>query len=200
MALDPLATTADLQQRGITDGALDIALAVASSLVRDAAGCAISGVTSTVQVTGTSGALLTLPGPVTAVSSVSITAPTVIGYPACTTTLVDFIALPNGLWRHCGWSLWGAPVTSVTVTYTHGLTTIPVDLVDFTCTLAKAWLDHQSEGGGSTAGLSSVRIDDAAEAYTAEAAGQLSPVFIPDATRQWLGRRFGSSVAVVEML
>lgn len=198
MALDPLATTADLQQRGITDGALDIALAVASALIRDAAGCAISEEISTVQVTGTSGALLALPGPVTDVSAVSITAPIRIGYPVWSTTLIDFQILPNGLWRECGWSLSG--VSKVTVTYTHGLATIPVDLVDFTCTLAKAWLDHQSEGGGSTAGLSSVRIDDAAEAYTAEAAGQLSPVFIPDATRQWLGRRFGSSVAVVEML
>lgn len=193
MALDPLATTADLLQRpGISGGAaLDNALDIASTLIRDAAGSAISETTATVVVIGTRANMLELPGPVTEVTSVTIDATTVAAS--------DYVALPNGLWRHCGWSCGYTP-QRVTVDYTFGLSVVPADIVDFTCTLAKAWLDHQAEGGGSTAGLSSVRLDDAAEAYTAEAAGQLSPVFIPDATRQWLGRRFGSSVAVVEML
>lgn len=200
MALDPLATTTDLQQRGITDGALDIALDVASSLVRDAAGCAISEETSTVVVTGTRAKLLGLPGPITDVSALTITTPVVIGYPVSPIIIIDFEILPNGLWRQCGWSPWGNDVAKVTVTYTHGLATIPSDLVDLTCNLAKAWLDYSAAGGGSMAGLSSVKLDDASEAYTAEAAGQVSSVFIPEATRDWLGRRFGSSVAVVEML
>jgi hypothetical protein len=86
------------------------------------------------------------------------------------------------------------------VTFTHGLAVVPADIVDLTCVLAKAWLDHVADGGTSTAGLKSVRIDDAAEGYTDEAAGQVSPVFIPEVTRRWLAARFSGGVAVVETL
>jgi hypothetical protein len=86
------------------------------------------------------------------------------------------------------------------VTYTHGLATVPADIVDLTCSLAKAWLDHIAAGGGSVAGLASVRLDDAAESYTDEAASQISPAFIPEATRTWLAGRFGGGVEVVEFL
>jgi hypothetical protein len=75
---------------------------------------------------------------------------------------------------------------------------VPADIVDLTAQLATAWLRHQSEGGGSTAGLTSARLDDAAETYSAESAGQVSPVYIPAVTRQWLAARFGGGAMVVE--
>lgn len=187
--MDTLATEADLSERDVTDGDLYMALAVASSLIRDAAGCSISEETSTVTVTGSRSKLLSLPGPVTAVSSVAIG----------TSAVTDYMTLPNGLYRACGWADL-CDIAQVTVTYTHGLATVPDDIVDLTCNLAKAWLDHAAAGGGSTAGLNQVAIDDAREGYTDEAAGQISPVYIPQATRDWLGRRFGGSVAVVETL
>ncbi|WP_338183008.1 hypothetical protein [Jatrophihabitans sp.] len=191
-----MAVTADLTARGVTTGSISVALAVASAAVRDAAGCAISEETSTVVVNAGRGNLLELPAPITAVTSVLVD-----GYAL---DADDYEVLPNGLWRHCGWgNLWDsrsfAPVP-VTVTFTHGLSVVPADLVDLTCQLAIAWLNHAASGGGSTAGLTSARIDDAAETYSAEYAGQVSPVFIPDATRNWLERRFGSGVAVVETL
>lgn len=189
MALDPLASTSDLSDRGITTGELDIALAVASSAVRDAAGAAIGEQASTVVVNAGSGNLLGLPGPVTAVASVAIDG----------TTVSDYEVLPNGLWRHCGWTVCGRPVP-VTITYTHGLVAVPDDIVDLVCNLAKAWLDHAAAGAGSTAGLKSVKLDDAAEGYTDESAGQVSPVYIPEVTRNWLARRFGGGVEVVETL
>jgi hypothetical protein len=159
--------------------------------VRDAAGAAISEETSTVRVNAGWGNLLGLPGPVTAVASVSVDG---------TTLSADaYEVLPNGLWRRCGWAMCGAPVP-VVVTYTHGLAAVPEDIVDLTCNLAKAWLDHVAAGSGSTAGLTSVRLDDAAEGYTDESAGQVSPVYIPEVTRNWLARRFGGGVEVVETL
>jgi len=191
MALAPLATVADLSDRGATTGALDVALAVASDVVRDAAGCAISEETSTVVVNAGRGNILGLPGPVRSVALVSVEGAAV--------SATDYETLPNGLWRHCGWSVCGRPVP-VTVTYTHGLPEVPADIVDLTCQLAIAWLNHAAEGGGSTAGLESVKLDDAAESYSEESAGQVSPVYLPELTRQWLASRFGAGVAVVETL
>ena len=188
MALTPLASTADLAARGIVDGDLDTALAVASEAIRDAAGVPISSVTATITTPApTSGHVLSLPSPVTAVTSVAVDG----------VTVSDYQNLGNGLWRRCGWSCEPVPVT---VTATFGVTEVPADIVDLTCSLAKAWLDHQAAGGGSVAGLTSVRIDDAAETYSDEAAGQVSPVFLPRATREWLASRFGGSSFVVETL
>lgn len=189
MALTPLADTTDLPTAWQDHASAARALLVASASVRDAAGVAISEETSAVVVTGGRGNLLGLPGPVTAVSAVLLDGDAV--------DADDYEVLPNGLWRRCGW---GDDPVPVTVTYTHGLASVPDDIVDLTCQLAVAWLNHQSEGGGSTAGLKSVKIDDAAESYTDESAGQVSPVFIPDVTRQWLAARFGGGVQVVSTL
>lgn len=189
MALDPLAETSDLPSAWEEHADADRALRVASAAVRDAAGCTISETTSTVVVNAGAGNLLELPGPVTAVASVL--------YDGEALAADDYEVLPNGLWRHCSWGRTPVPVT---VTYTHGVAEVPDDIVDMTCQLAVAWLLHQTDGGGSTAGLTSVAIDDARETYSDEAAGQVSPVYIPEATRNWLAKRFGSGVAVVEML
>ncbi len=184
MALDPLATSADLPLAWRTNLDADKALAIASSAIRDAAGSAITATTGTVIVNGGRANLLTLPGPVRAVTSVLVDG----------NAVTDFEVLPNGLWRHCGWGHGPVPVS---VTYTSGLDEVPPDIVDLCAQLAATWLQHQSEGGGSTAGLASVGLDDAREAYTTEAAGQISPVFIPQITRDWLRSRFGMGNAVV---
>ena len=191
MALTPLATAADLPTawQYQDDADLDRALEVASASIRDAAGVSITQETSTVVVNAGRGNLLGLPGPVVAVDSVTVDGATV--------SADDYEILPNGLWRHCGWG--NSPVR-VTVTYTHGLAVVPDDIVDMACQLAVAWLSHMSGGGGSTAGLKAVSIDDASESYTDESAGQISPTYIPDVTRNWLARRFGGGVEVVEFL
>lgn len=183
MPLAPLASLSDLP--ATVDGDVDRALDVASAAVRDAAGVPISAHTATVRVTAPTGRYLSLPGPITAVASVLVDG----------TAVTDYEWLPGGLWRHGGWGCGPVPVT---VTYTFGLTSVPADVVDLTCQLAVAWLNHAASGGGSTAGLKSVRLDDAAEAYTDEAAGRVSPVFIPEVTRAWLRARFSGGAEVVE--
>lgn len=187
MALAPLATTADLTDRGVSSGNMSVALAVASDLVRDAAGSAISQKTSTVTVPAPGSNILRLPGPVISVASVALDGQAV----------TDHEVLPDGLWRRCGWGNYPVPVT---VTYTHGLAEVPADIVDLTCQLAIAWLQHAADGGGSTAGLSMAAVDDMRETYTEEGSAQVSPVFIPELTRDWLAARFGSTAAVVETL
>lgn len=188
MELAPLATAADLSARGITTGNIDRALEVASAVIRDAAGVPISRVTATVTVPAPVGdTLLSLPGPISSIASVEVDG----------TPVTDYINAVNALWRSGGWA--SAPVP-VKVTYTFGLGTVPADIVDLTCNLAKAWLDHVAAGGGSTAGLASVRVDDAAETYTAEGSAQVSPVYLPKATRDWLAARFGGGAVVVETL
>lgn len=189
MALTPLATAADLPSLWQAHADSGRALLVASAAIRDAAGAAISEETSTVTVSAPSGTLLGLPGPVTAVASVSLDGDAL--------TSDEYEVLSNGLWRRGGWGC--APVP-VTVTYTHGLAAVPDDIVAYVCTLAVAWLEHQESGGGSTAGLKSVKIDDAAESYNDEAAGRISPVYIPADDRQWLRARFGGGAVVVETL
>ena len=182
MALAPLATTADLSARGISGDQADVALAVASAAVREAADAVISQTESTLTFSARHDSFLPLPGPVASVSAVTMSGVAVTGYEL----EVDGLHYARG---------WGAG--TVSVTFVHGLPEVPVDIVDMTCNLAKAWLDHSANGGGSTAGLSSVRLDDAAEDYTDEQAGQVSPVFIPKLTRQWLRARFGGGATVV---
>lgn len=188
MVLDSLASTTDLPTAWRENGDAQRALDVASSSIRDAAGVPISSVTATITTPApVGGNVLGLPGPITAITAVLVDG----------TAVTDYQNLGNGLWRRQGWACEPVPVT---VTATFGSPEVPPDIVDLTCQLAIAWLQHQAEGGGSTAGLTSVRLDDAAEAYSDESAGQVSPTYIPEVTRNWLAARFGGGVFVVEML
>ncbi|MFI8830544.1 hypothetical protein ACIGPN_05900 [Streptomyces afghaniensis] len=125
--MDPLATIADLEARGVTVGPSEVgvvntSLAVASALVRDAAGSPISQKVSTAKLEGTGGRLH-LPGqPVTGVSSVLANGVALSGYKL----------LSGALTRPCGF----VEGVEYTVTYTHGLPAVPDDIVDIVCRLA----------------------------------------------------------------
>ena len=183
--LAALATAADLanalpDDQPLPDGDLDHALAVASYLVREAAGSAISSVTSTVTLPAPWGEFLYLPKPITAVTSVAVEGAAVTGYKI----RVDHLYLKAGWANQDG--------DDVEVTFTHGYATVPGDVVDLTVQIALEWLAYSNEGGGSTAGIQSVKIDDAAETYTVEHAARLYPVYVPDQTAIDLRRRFGA--------
>lgn len=195
--MDPLATENDLDARGVVvPDSLDATtlLASASSAVRDAAGCPISQETSTVTLTLDDPCTLTLPGrPVTAVASLAIDG-----------TTISPSTLTDGRWSD-GWRLWGdslllrnvrvyAPATA-TVTYTHGLLTVPDDIVDLVCSMVAITLGL---GYGTTDRLQSFRLGDYSEAFTPTAGSDSpSPMSLPDSVRNQLRARFGNNVAVV---
>ncbi|KAB2808317.1 hypothetical protein F9L07_22645 [Pimelobacter simplex] len=187
MPLTPLAEPTDLPAAWSSHTDAQKAINAASTSIRDAAGVPISAFTGTITTDAPGGVKLSLPAPVR-----DVTAVTLDGSP-----VTDWRNIGDGLWRRHGWGHDHAPVT---VTGTFGLPSVPADIVQLCVDLAVAWLQHQTAGGGSVAGLKSVSIDDASESYTDEAAGQITPVFIPEITRNWLSARFGGGAYVVETL
>lgn len=197
MAINALATVADLVARGVTvaddeEPLVENYLATASAAIRDAAGVPISETTSTVILAGGRGQLLRLPAPpVTAVTSVQVDGED-----------VDDWALKRalgGIWRACGWQTTPGEPTEVTVVYTHGLPVVPDDLVDLTCRIAAATLVayRSSDGGeGLAAGdVRAERIGDYSVTYGDD--GRLTEVELPDYLRDRLAARFGGGAAVL---
>lgn len=201
MPLAVLATTIDLDARNIAipDGMdAPTVLDSASAAVREAAGCPISQTTSTVDLVADDWCTLDLPGvPVTAVASVAIE-----GVPLAASVLTN--GCWSDGWRKSGNSLlfigqWFEIPATVTVTYTHGFTIVPSDIVDLVCGVA-AIAFGQNGDYGSAGRLTSVRLGDFAETYSPSAsAGSPSPVAIPKTVRDALRARFGTSAGTLRM-
>jgi len=200
VALDPLATTADLAARNITIPSgmnADALLSSATDAVRDAAGCPISETTSAVGLVVDDHAWIGLPGgPVTAVASLSIDG-----------AVIPESVQVNGTWS-TGWRKVGdalllncvsltLPATAA-VTYTHGYATVPNDVVDLVCGLVA--MAFQQDGDYAGAGReSSIRLGDYSESGKVPAGAESpSPIAIPDSVRQRLRDRFGTLTAVIQ--
>lgn len=196
MALDPLATVADLAARGLTVAAgqettvAETYLDVASAAVRDGAEVPISQTTSTVTLEGPdTSQWLTLPGPpIISVASVEIDGEAV----------TDYRLRSHRLWRACGWSPTCEP-SEVEVVQTHGLTPVPADIVDLVCRIAAAALaDYRAdtEGAGLAAGdVRSERIGDYAVTYGGH--GLITTMELPDYLRERLAARFGGGATLL---
>ncbi|MEV4936342.1 hypothetical protein [Streptomyces zaomyceticus] len=189
MALDPLATAADLTARGLTVDPgeatiVDTYLDVASTAVREAAGTAISQTTSTVTVEGEPGPWLTLPGqPVTAVATVLLDG----------VAVTDWQLVSGRLWRACGWTS-GCGPSLVDVTQTHGLAVVPADIVDLVCRMTAGALKAQraeEDGSGLAADkvITSERLGDYAVTYASD--GRITEMDLPQYWRERLEARFG---------
>lgn len=202
MALDPLATAGDLTARNITVPSgmnADTLLASASAEVRDAAGCAISQLTSTIELVLDDWTCeIELPAPpVTAVSALSIDG-----------AVISQSTLTSGVWS-AGWRRVGdsillnrvdyCPPATATVTYTHGLPNVPEDIVDLVCGMVS--IAAAADGDYGSAGrLKSVRLGDYSEATdTPPGTESPSPFTLPDRTREQLRARFGNSVGTSRM-
>lgn len=188
MALIPLATTADLQTRGVevTDSTrADEALHAASEAVRDAAGCPISQTSATISVPAPPpcSQWLDLPGPVTSVESVLVDGEAVTTY----------VRQGSSLWLSGGWRRTWEPV-NVDVELTFGLAEVPGDIVSLVCDLAHASMLQDAP----SVGLASVAIDDYRESYATGSDAQVSVLEIPERTRAWLRQRFGATAFVVQ--
>jgi hypothetical protein len=195
MALDPLATVADLTARGVTlDPAevdfVNVTLASASAVVRDAADSPISGTTSTVTLPGDLDQWLRLPGlPVRSVSAVSLDGWVV--QPG------DWKLRSGSLWRASGWQS-GAEPSEVTVTYVHGLPEVPADIVDLVCRMTGQALLAFRENDDALAALadkplSQERIGDWSATYAHAPA--FSVMELPEVVRRGLASRFGNGTA-----
>lgn len=196
MALDPLATVADLEARGVTVEAAETAivgtyLAEASTAVREAAGVPISQTTSTVDLEGPDDSQwLTLPGP----PIQSVTAVEIDGQ-----AVTDWRLRSHRLWRAGGWSTGYGP-SEVTVTQNHGLPTVPDDIVGLVCRIAAAVLVHyraQPGGEGLAAkDIRSERIGDYAVQYGD--GGRITEIELPEYLREQLAARFGGGIELVK--
>lgn len=190
MALQPLATTADLAARGIdkSDSELiDELLEAASSAVRDAAGVAISELTTTITLPTPQGRRLHLPGPV-----VEVTAVVLDGEP-----ITDWKLRGSDLWRS-SWQRGGDIPGEVEVTFTFGLDEVPADIVDLVCNLVGAGVSHAAEGYEAKTGMTRERIDNYAVGYAQGDDAVSSPMQLPKSTRRMLASRFGGGVTMVE--
>lgn len=192
--MDPLATIEDMSELGVTVDEEERAiagqyLAVASASVRAAAGCPISQGTSTVVLAGQREARLPLPGPpITAVDTVLLDEREVGGWR---------LSRPRAsLYRAHGW---GGDDSEVEVTLTHGMPTVPADIVALVCRIAAttlmAYRSDETGGGLTVKRVTQLRIGD----YSASFANDrtLTEVELPRTTREQLRARFGGGAAVV---
>ncbi|MHA7132543.1 hypothetical protein [Oerskovia turbata] len=186
-----LAASSDLQARGITvsgDRATAL-LASASEAVRSAAGDYIGPqTTSTITLMGQASHWLPLPlYAVTAAKTVSIN-----GVP-----VTDALLLDGRLYRPGGWQGSGAGPAVVSVEVTHGLATVPADIIDLVCSLVAAGATAAEEDGyDPKRGVANERIDDYGRGFATGESEIVNPMDLPERTREWLRSRFGSAVAV----
>lgn len=196
MALAPLAKAADLSIKGVdvsNVALVALMLDVASSVIRDAAGSTISEETSTASILAPQGRWLTLPGPVTTVTTVLIDGE----------ADSDWKFVGGMLWRAGGWAQ--CEPVNVTVTFTHGYTEVPADIVNLCADLAKLGIEASSDEPGTSSVLpasavsASYSIDDYTERiqYAEEARSLME---LADVTKAWLAARFGGGVYVTSEL
>lgn len=191
MALPDLAAAADLTARGVTPTDLhDVMLAVASSLVRAAAGSPILENDSTVSLWALDETQwLTLPGkPVTAVASVELDGDAL-------TAGTDYKLVGGDLWASTYWGDGCEPV-EVVVEMTHGLAVVPPHIVQLVCDLAILGASAAEEGAHDPRVIAE-QIDDYKVQFASGAESVASAMEIPLLTRNWLRSQFGGGAAMV---
>ncbi|MGH3784325.1 MAG: hypothetical protein ACRDRO_27815 [Pseudonocardiaceae bacterium] len=195
MSLAPLATRLDLSKAGVTlapgeQDLVDQYLAVSAATIREAAGVPISQTTSTVDIEGTVHQWLRPPGvPVTAVASASIDG----------VAVTDYVLRSGQLWRALGWSDWLTP-SLVELVYTHGLSTVPADIVDLNCRMAMtALVVWRAAADGSGLVTTGVERQETLGDYsvTYGSTGVITEMMLPSQIREQLAARFGGGVSLV---
>lgn len=192
MAVLPnLAASADLTARGITPTAVHtVMLAVASSIVRAAAGSPILTTTSAVTLWGLDADhWLDLPGkPVTAITSVTHDG-------TALTADVDFKLVDGRLWGSSLWGDGGEPL-KVLVTLTHGFAAVPPHIVQLVCDLAIVGA-NAATAGALDPRIIAEKIDDYAVTFRAGAEAVATAMELPDRTKRGLRSQFGGGATMV---
>lgn len=190
MSLPDLAVAADLTARGITPTAVHATmLAVASSIVRAAAGGPILATTSTVSLWASEPSKwLPLPGtPVTAVSAVV--------HDGTTLAATDYKLVDGSLWRSTPWGNDCEPLKTV-VTLTHGLAAVPAWVVNLVCDLAILGAAAAPDGARDPRVIAE-KVDDYAVTFAPGAEAVASAMELPALTKRALRARFGGGAGVV---
>jgi hypothetical protein len=104
--------------------------------------------------------------------------------------VTDYRLLGGSLVRPCGFRE-SAPVT---VTYTHGLPTVPADVVDLVCRLVGQELAALRSGETASRAISSERIGDYSVTYADTETGTM---VLSDFQCNRLAARFGNGAGVV---
>jgi hypothetical protein len=191
VALPDLAAGADLTARGITVTSVHtVMLAVASSVVRQAAGSPILSTSSVVTLWGVDcDQWLTLPGqPVTTVT-------TVVHDGTTLTANTDYKLVEGRLWGASPWGD-GCEPLKVVVTMTHGLAAVPASIVQLVCDLAIAGANAATAGAHSP-NVIAEKIDDYSVTFAAGAEAVASAVELPVLTKRALRAQFGGGVSMV---
>lgn len=201
MSPPALATTDDLDARTIGWDDQTLAqtyLDVASAAIRDAAGCPITSLTSTIDLWPDGDSqYLRLPGPpVTSVTSVSMAGTALIAG-------THYVLMDGMLYRPAGWQSYsllalGVVPTSllpspIRVTYVHGLAEVPADVVDLVCRMTASALVAASaaeDGSGLAVGnVVSERLGDYSVTYNRDSG--VTEMELTDKTRHRIAARFG---------
>lgn len=191
MALPDLATTADLSARGYVadDPTVEATmLAVASSLVREAAGSPIAEHAATVTWWATEpGEWLDIPvKPVRSISALTLDG----------TAITDHKLVHGDLWRSSGW--YSCEPVEVEATLVCGLPAVPEHIKQLVCDLAILGIDTATAGAVDPRVVAE-RIDDYSVTFSPAAATVASAMTIPSATRIALRAQFGRGVGSVRM-
>lgn len=191
MALPDLAEATDLDARGVDTSDTDLVavmLAVASSLVRNAAGSPIAEHEATVTWWALeSGPWLEIPvTPVTAVASVSRDG----------VAVTDHKLVHGDLWRSSGW--FSCEPVEIEATLTCGLPEVPEHIKQLVCDLAILGMDSATTGA-LDARVVAEKIDDYAVTFAAGASAVSSAMTIPTATRLSLRAQFGRGVGSLRL-
>ena len=185
--LPTLATLADLQASRVAYDDDSIALVMlerASAAIRDAAGTTITRATSTIRFATERSMMVELPVKiVTQIHQVLLN-----GEP-----VTDYRHIAGGLWLTRLWHETGATPGVIEVTLTHGLPTVPADIISLTCSLAAAGLAAAAGGYDPGRGITYERIGDYQYGKANGASELLDPFQLPDATRKALRKRFSGT-------
>lgn len=191
MALEPLATVADLVDLGIDTSNTALAnflLDSVSAEVRDAAGVPITLTTSTVEIATEASRRIELPArPVRSVESVQLD-----GEPL--TEGSDYVLRSGCLWRvdGCAWHRYGTVPGLLTVEFTHGYDEAPADVVRMVCMYVAAGINAAADKFAGHRGLQYVSIDDYREGYLSGTDEVVDPASLTERTKRDLRARFGT--------
>ena len=191
MALPNLADSSDLAARGVDVSNVDLVntmLAVASSLVREAAGSPILEHAATVTWWALEpGEWLEIPvKPVRSVSAVTLNGAAV----------TDHKVIYGDLWRLSGW--FACEPVEVEATLIAGLPAVPAHIKQLVCDLAILGIDTATSGALDPRVIAE-RIDDYSVTFASGAEAVSSAMSIPRATRLSLRAQFGRGVGSVRM-